>query len=52
MNTILRRAQLGLAIRGPFSRNRRRIVWINLLPYAISTALSAGLITFLYHLFF
>lgn len=47
MNTIQRRAHLGLAISGPFSRNRRRSIF----PVLLVTSLSAGLVAFLCALF-
>lgn len=53
MNPIIqRRASLGLAINGPFSRNRRRpLQWGNLVPYAISAAIMLGIILFFTSLF-
>lgn len=48
MNNDLHRAQLGLAIKGPFSRNRRRpIQWINAVPYLISVSLMTAALAFL-----
>ena len=54
---IIRRHQLGLTITGPFSRNRRRsdkttrqrprLQWKNLIPYAISAAIAISGLTFL-----
>lgn len=55
---IIRRQQLGLTITGPFSRNYRRsakpapkqrprLHWRNLIPYAISAAVALAGITFL-----
>lgn len=51
-NEILRRAQLGLAISGPLSRNRRRPrQWRNLIPYLISAAVGLCLIALIVGIF-
>jgi hypothetical protein len=46
-----RRAQLGLAIHGPFSRNRRRLSLRDAAPAILVTSLLAALACFLTLLF-
>lgn len=48
---IHRRASLGLAIHGPFSRNRRRRSLRNSAPALLATALVIAIATFLTALF-
>jgi hypothetical protein len=51
-NETLRRAQLGLAISGPFSRNRRRPrQWGNAIPYLLSAAVTIASIGFIAGIF-
>ena len=47
MNRIQRRAHLGLAIQGPFSRNHRRTRLINAFPYLLSISLRTAAIAFI-----
>jgi hypothetical protein len=45
-HTIRRRASLGLAIQGPFSRNRRRRPWREFIPHIISAVVVLSIVAF------